>query len=163
MEQTVNLVYMLESLGLTLFFVGLIGFERQSKHKMAGLTTHMLVALGAATLAIIQEYLYFDSISLINEYAITNPEMVARVVVERQRIIAQVIAGVGFLGTGAIIKTNGYITGLTTASTLWISAIIGVTFGIGQYQLGIIVSVLALLTLTIVKRVFRSLYSEERE
>jgi len=162
MEQTVDIVYILKSLGLTLFFVGLIGFERQAKHKMAGMTTHMLVALGASALAIVQEFLYFDSISLINEYAATNPAMVARVVVERQRIIAQVIAGVGFLGTGAIIKTNGYITGLTTASTLWISAIIGVTFGIGQYLLGVIVSVLALLTLTIVKRVFRHLYEEER-
>lgn len=162
MEQTVDFLYIIESLGLTLFFVGLIGFERQSKHKMAGLTTHMLVALGAATLAIIQEYLYYDAMSLINEYSVTNPALTAGVVLERQRIIAQVVAGVGFLGTGAIIKTNGYITGLTTASTLWISAIIGITFGIGHYLLGVIVSLLALLTLTIVKRVFRSLYEEER-
>jgi putative Mg2+ transporter-C (MgtC) family protein len=162
MESTIDVFYILESLGLTLFFVGLIGYERQSKHKVAGLTTHMLVALGAASLAITQEYLYQDSIALINELSGTNPDIVSAVTLERQRIIAQIVAGVGFLGTGAIIKTNGYITGLTTASTLWISAIIGITFGIGHYLLGIIVSVLALLTLILVKRLFKGMYDEER-
>ena len=162
MESTIDVFYILESLGLTLFFVGLIGYERQSKHKVAGLTTHMLVALGAASLAITQEYLYQDSIALINDLSGTNPDIVSAVTLERQRIIAQIVAGVGFLGTGAIIKTNGYITGLTTASTLWISAIIGITFGIGHYLLGIIVSVLALLTLILVKRLFKGMYDEER-
>lgn len=162
MESTIDVFYILKSLGLTLFFVGLIGYERQSKHKVAGLTTHMLVALGAASLAITQEYLYQDSIALINDVSGTNPDIVQAVTLERQRIIAQIVAGVGFLGTGAIIKTNGYITGLTTASTLWISAIIGITFGIGHDLLGIIVSILALLTLILVKRLFKGMYDEER-
>lgn len=151
MDKTIDIFYILQSLGLTLVFVGLIGFERQRKHKIAGMTTHILVAVGAAALAIIQEYMVIDSIAFLKE----NPEFMGSVVVQRQRIVAQIIAGVGFLGTGAIIKTNGYITGLTTASTLWISAIIGIVFGLGYYQLGIVVSVLALLTLIIIKRVFR--------
>jgi putative Mg2+ transporter-C (MgtC) family protein len=152
---------MMESLLLTLLFSGMIGYERQSKHKVAGLTTHMLVALGAATLAIIQEGLYQDSITLINEMAVTNPDLATRIVPERQRIIAQIVAGVGFLGTGAIIKTNGSIVGLTTASSLWITAIIGIAFGMQYFVLGIAVSLFALSALTLVKRVFKNLYVEQ--
>lgn len=151
LEKTIDLLYIIQSLGLTLVFVGLIGFERQKKHKIAGMTTHILVAIGAAALSIVQEYMVIDSLKFLEE----NPQYMQAVVVQRQRIVAQIIAGVGFLGTGAIIKTNGYVTGLTTASTLWISAIIGIIFGLGYTMLGISVSVLALLTLVLIKRIFR--------
>ena len=124
MDKTIDLFYILESIGLTIVFVGLIGFERQRKNKVAGMTTHLLVAIGAAGLAIVQEIMMQDSIA----FVIEHPELAGNIMVERQRIIAQVVAGVGFLGTGAIIKTKGYISGLTTASTLWISAIIGIIF-----------------------------------
>ncbi len=120
MTNTIDIYYILESLGLTVFFVGLIGFERQRKHKIAGMTTHVLVALGAAALAIVQETMYLESI----QFAFDNPQFIGNIVLQRQRIIAAVITGVGFLGTGAILKTNSNVYGLTTASTLWISAII---------------------------------------
>jgi len=161
MDKTIDLFYILQTLGLTLVFVGLIGYERQKKHKIAGMTTHLMVAFGAAALAIVQEYLYFDSIQLVIDTAQTNPEVAASVTFERQRLIAQIVAGVGFLGTGAIIKTNGYITGLTTASTLWISAIIGIIFGLGFITLGISVSLFALLTLVIIKRFFGPKFDKE--
>ncbi|MCK5762058.1 MAG: MgtC/SapB family protein [Candidatus Izimaplasma sp.] len=150
MGGTINIFYILQSLGLTVLFVGLIGFERQRKHKIAGMTTHVLVALGAAALAIIQETMYLDAIAFANE----NPQFIGNVVLDRQRIIAAVVTGVGFLGTGAILKTNSNVYGLTTASTLWISAIIGIIFGLGQSLLGVIVSIAALLTLIVIKRVF---------
>lgn len=156
MDKVIDIVYILKSLGLTMLFVGFIGYERQKKHKIAGMTTHLLVALGASALAIVQEYLYIDSINLILATETTHPWIADSTVLERQRIIAQIVAGVGFLGTGAIIKTNGYVTGLTTASTLWISAIIGIIFGLGLYQLGIILSSLTVVTLIIVKRIFKS-------
>ena len=156
MEKVIDIIYILKSLGLTIVFVGLIGYERQKKNKIAGLTTHLLVAVGASALTIVQEIMVLDSIEFIRLY----PDLAQNVVIERQRIIAQIVAGIGFLGTGAIIKTNGYISGLTTASTLWIGAIIGIVFGLGEYQLGIIVSVLTLLTLTIVKRIFWTLLEE---
>jgi len=154
MGEQIDILYMFQSLGLTIFFVGLIGLERQHKHKIAGMTTHVLVALGAASLAIIQEIMVYDSIMFAQE----NPDLIDLVVIERQRIIAQVIAGVGFLGTGAILKTKSNVFGLTTASTLWISAIIGIIFGLGQFTLGIIVSVAALITLIVVKRVFEKYF-----
>ena len=122
------------------------------------MTTHLLVAIGAAALAIVQEYMVIDSLAFLEE----NPQFMPAVVVQRQRIIAQIIAGVGFLGTGAIIKTNGYITGLTTASTLWISAIIGIIFGLGYTTLGVIVSILTLLTLVIIKRVFKQQFDSQQ-
>lgn len=155
MDKTIDIYYILQSLGLTIFFVGLIGFERQRKHKIAGMTTHVLVAIGAAALAIVQDTMMLEAIKFIQD----NPDFTGNIVVERQRIIAQVVAGVGFLGTGAILKTNGNVYGLTTASTLWISAIIGLIFGLGMITLGIIVSLSSIIVLTIIKRLFRPLYS----
>jgi putative Mg2+ transporter-C (MgtC) family protein len=154
MDKAIDLFYILRTLGLTMLFVGLIGYERQKKHKIAGMTTHLMVAFGAAALAIVQEYMVYDNL----RYLELHPELAPSIQIERQRIVAQIIAGVGFLGTGAIIKTNGYITGLTTASTLWISAIIGIIFGLGYITLGVTVSVIALLTLVVVKRIFKNVY-----
>ncbi len=150
MDKTIDILYILQSFGLTIFFVGMIGFERQRKHKIAGMTTHVLVALGAAALAIVQETMMIEAIEFVN----ANPAFVGNIVIERQRILAAVITGVGFLGTGAILKTNSNVYGLTTASTLWISAIIGIVFGLGEITLGIMVSILALLALVVIKRVF---------
>ncbi len=96
------------SLGLTVFFAGLIGYERQKRHKIAGLTTHLLVALGAAGLSLVQETLAYDALQLVQ----SNPDLIEAVVIERQRIVAQIVSGVGFLGTGAILKTKGSISGL---------------------------------------------------
>lgn len=158
MDKTIDLMYILQSLGLTLLFVGLIGYERQKKHKIAGMTTHLMVAFGAAALAIVQEYMVLDAIA----YLEVHPELVGSMVIQRQRIIAQIIAGVGFLGTGAIIKTNGAITGLTTAATLWLSAIIGIIFGLGYIMLGVVLSIVSLLTLTVIKKAFRKAYEEQR-
>jgi putative Mg2+ transporter-C (MgtC) family protein len=154
MDTVVDLVYILQSIGLTVVFVGLIGYERQRKHKIAGLTTHILVALGAVGITLVQQYMVYDSIQFIQEH----PELASSIVIERQRIIAQVVTGVGFLGAGAILKTNGYITGLTTASSLWISAIIGIIFGSGYTVLGIVLSLTAVIVLTLVKRIFKNSY-----
>ncbi|MCF7925502.1 MAG: MgtC/SapB family protein [Candidatus Izimaplasma sp.] len=151
MDIQIEFLDILQSLGLTLLFVGLIGYERQKKHKIAGMTTHLMVAFGATALAIVQKYMVADSLQFIKD----NPDLAANIEVQSQRIIAQVVTGVGFLGTGAIIKTNGYITGLTTASTLWIGAIIGMIFGLGYTLLGVTVSLFALMTLYIIKRVTR--------
>lgn len=157
MGQEVDLIYILQSLGLTVLFVGLIGFERQRRNKIAGLTTHLLVALGASGLTMVQQIMVQDSIQFIAE----NPDFAGYVTIERQRIVAQIVSGIGFLGTGAILKTNGYISGLTTASTLWISAIIGIIFGYGFYTLGITLSLLTLFVLTIIKNVFRHMVEDQ--
>jgi len=151
MDEAVTTLYILQNLGLTVFFVGLIGFERQRKAKIAGMTTHVLVALGAAALTILSRQMMYETLELSKELNSTDG---FRIVIENTRIIAGIITGVGFLGTGAILKTNSNVYGLTTASTLWISAIIGIIFGSNYIILGMITSIFSLLTLTLVKRVF---------
>lgn len=151
MGQEITLLTILQSLGFTTLFVGLIGLDRQRRNKIAGLTTHLLVALGASGLTIVQRMLVYDAIMFANE----NPHLAANINFETQRLVAQIVSGIGFLGTGAILKTNGYISGLTTASTLWISAIIGIIFGYGYFLLGTTLSIMILFVLTIIKNVFR--------
>ncbi len=158
MNPAVDLQYILQSLGLTILFVGLIGFERQRRNKIAGLTTHLLVAIGAAGITIAQQVMIYDSIAFIEEYIELGREDVlehADLTIQRQRIVAQIISGIGFLGTGTILKTQGHISGLTTAATLWICAIIGIIFGYGMYTIGIAVSLTTLFVLTIIKNFVR--------
>jgi len=95
---------------------GLIGFERELKHRPAGLRTHMLVSLGATVFTIIS--LSFD--------------------VEPSRIAAGIVTGIGFLGAGSIIAQKGHIRGITSAATLWVVAGIGLSVGVGQYIIAII-------------------------
>ena len=98
----------------------LIGFERELKHRPAGLRTHMLVSLGATIFTV--SSLTFD--------------------VEPARIAAGIVAGIGFLGAGNIIAHKGHVQGITSAATLWVVAGIGLSVGIGEYFIAIFSSVL---------------------
>ncbi len=98
----------------------LIGFERELKHRPAGLRTHMLVSLGATVFTVIS--LSFD--------------------VEPARIAAGIVTGIGFLGAGNIIAQKGHIRGVTSAATLWVVAGIGLCVGVGQYLIAIISALL---------------------
>lgn len=149
-------------MGLTAFFVGIIGLERQMRHKIAGITTHLMVAFAAAAIAILQDALYYDAIASAIELRETTGYAI-EVQIQRQRVIAQVITGVGFLGAGTILKTRNGIYGLTTASTLFLAAIIGLIFGMGHYVLGVIVSFFAFIFLTAFRKIleFTSLRHQE--
>jgi putative Mg2+ transporter-C (MgtC) family protein len=136
---------------LTAVFVGIIGAERQMRHKIAGVTTHLMVAFGACGIAVLQEVLYHEALAL----AFDNVGILA-VNLERQRVIAQVVVGVGFLGAGTILKTSSGIYGLTTAATLWLGAMIGLIFGMGAYALGIILSVVSFFFLTFVRKLLEA-------
>ncbi|HOP57760.1 MAG TPA: MgtC/SapB family protein [Bacillota bacterium] len=135
---------MLLRMGLTAVFVGIIGIERQMRHKIAGVTTHLMIAFAACAIAILQDALYLESLSQAEALAAQG----VSVSLERQRIIAQVVTGVGFLGAGTILKTSNGIYGLTTAATLFLAAMIGICFGMGGYVIGIILSMFAFLFLT---------------
>lgn len=103
---------------------GLVGFERQTRQKAAGLRTHMLVGLGAALF------------TLVGASAFPNSES--------SRVAAQVVTGVGFLGAGAILREGVTVVGLTTAAGLWAVAAIGMTAGIGLPTTALIATVIAL-------------------
>jgi putative Mg2+ transporter-C (MgtC) family protein len=142
-----SILEMLLRIFLTAIFVGVIGVNRQLRHKIAGVTTHLMVAFGACGIAILQDVLYLDALETAK--ALAEQGYTYTVEIERQRVIAQVVTGVGFLGAGAILKTKFSIFGLTTAATLWLSAMIGLCFGLGAYLLGIILSVVSILFLTL--------------
>ena len=115
---------------LSVVLGGLIGLERSAKNRPAGLRTHILVCLAAASAAITGHYLYLNM----------------KVSSDLTRIGAQVIAGMGFLGAGTIIKTNhDTIKGLTTAAGLWATGIVGIAIGSGFYEGGIVAALLILL------------------
>ncbi len=115
-----------------------IGLERDKKGRAAGLRTHILVSLGSALFMII-------SIEIFQLYKLHNANSILRI--DPARIAAQIITGIGFIGAGAIIRSRFDIRGLTTASSIWVCAGIGMAVGIGYYIPAIITSFIALFTL----------------
>lgn len=120
---------------LAMFIGGLIGWERESTHRPAGLRTHMLVAVGSCA---IMQLGSFNATHIGAEFN-----------VDPSRLGAQVISGIGFLGAGTIIKEGTTIKGLTTAASLWVVACLGLAVGSGAYAISIIGFVAVILTLTV--------------
>ncbi len=116
---------------------GIIGAERETTRRPAGLRTHTLVTLGSALYMLLSLYGHDKAKALgLN----TDPH----------RIAAQVVSGMGFLGAGTIIRTQGKVYGLTTAANLWVCAAIGLCIGGGYYFISIISAFIVLITLVTV-------------
>jgi putative Mg2+ transporter-C (MgtC) family protein len=110
-----------------------IGLDRELRHKPAGLKTHALVALGAALVTV-------TTASLTN---LDHPDSAAMT-----RVIQGIIAGVGFLGGGAILKSDHeMVQGLTTAASIWVVASLGIACGAGEFGPALIALVIALIVL----------------
>jgi putative Mg2+ transporter-C (MgtC) family protein len=116
---------------------GLIGMERETSQKPAGLRTNILICVGAAMMMILAGLLFSDNGGNGSETA---------------RIAAGVITGIGFIGAGAIIQARGNITGITTAATIWAVAVLGLTIGLGYYLIALIFSGLMLVTLVLFRQ-----------
>lgn len=117
-------------LGIAMLLGLALGTERIYAHKAAGMRTYSLVAMGAALFVIIAEsigILYGNSADL-------NPT----------QIPSAIITGIGFLGAGMIIFRDSHFQGITTASSIWVSAGIGIACGFGFYGLAIIATILTL-------------------
>lgn len=112
---------------------GIIGYERQSRRKSAGLRTNVLVCLGACLIMVLSQALYQ------NVEGKTNADPA--------RLAAQVVSGIGFLGAGAIMKEGLTVTGLTTAACLWVVAGVGLAVGSGFYSGALITTALVFVTL----------------
>ena len=125
----------LARLGVATLVGALIGLNRELRHKAAGIRTQALVALGCATAALVITGLA-DTSGTADVNAIS-------------RVIQGVLAGVGFLGGGAIIRgaSDAQIQGLTTAASIWISATLGLACGVGLWMLALVVMFLALAVL----------------
>lgn len=115
-----------------------IGYERERRDSAAGLRTHMLVALGAALFVLV-------------------PEQAGMPQADMSRVLQGVIAGVGFLGAGAVLKMsrNAEVRGLTTAAGIWATAAIGVTVGLGREATALMATVMVVLILSVLYRLER--------
>ena len=116
---------------------GLVGIERELRGRVAGLRTHILVCLGSCLIMIVSVEVARQSGSG----------------ADASRIAAQVVSGIGFLGAGAIIRSNASVIGLTTAASLWVVAGIGLACGIGFFQGAIMTTVIILLVLFLLSKV----------
>jgi len=109
----------------------LIGFNRELSNKAAGIKTNIMICLGATL---------YTSLSLLN----INPDVAGQ---DPNRLAAQIVSGIGFLGAGAIMRGDGHISGLTTAATIWVVAALGVAIGFGFPSVAIGVSLIVLMIL----------------
>jgi len=120
---------------LSAFLGGAIGFVREKDKKAAGLRTHMLVCVGSTL---------FMLISIFLSTSFTNTDV--------SRIASQVITATGFIGAGAIIHAEGAIKGLTTATSVWICAAIGLAVGCGFYLGAAVVTLITLIVIEVVRK-----------
>jgi len=120
---------------VALFLGAVLGYERQQTGKAAGLRTHMLVALGSALFVI-------------------APLDAGMATADVSRVVQGVAAGIGFIGAGAILKlTDAHqIRGLTTAASIWTTAAVGVTAGLGRFGVAVVAAILAWITLSLLSR-----------
>ena len=116
---------------------GVVGFERERDRRPAGLRTHMLVSAGAACFTVASIY-GFGDLGTVRDPA---------------RLAAQIVTGIGFLGAGTIFTTGGTVRGLTTASSIWITAAIGILAGVGMFSIAVFATALTWFTLQVVKNI----------
>jgi putative Mg2+ transporter-C (MgtC) family protein len=118
---------------LATFLGGVIGLERQLRHKPAGLRTNMFICFGAAMFTVLSKQL-------------------AGAESDSARIAAQIIPGIGFIGAGSILHARASVTGLTTAATLFVVASIGMAAGGGLYLIACCATVIILISLEVLGR-----------
>jgi len=131
--EEIGFTQMLLRMGLALILGGIIGFERERDSQPAGLRTHMILVVGACLTMML-------SINIADQ-AGTDPS----------RMAAQVVSGIGFLGAGAILRYGYNVKGLTTATTLWTMAIVGMAVGMGYYLVATITTVVIMAVLSVLE------------
>lgn len=122
-----------------------IGIERELANHPAGMKTHTLVCLGAAVTTMISAEMCY---SLMGETALDASSKI-----DMSRIASGVVSGIGFIGAGAIIKSKdgSFVTGITTAATIWISGCMGLAVGMGYFRMVVIAMVAILFTTVTLK------------
>jgi len=127
-------------LSLAILLGALIGWERESRNKHAGLRTHVMIALAACLFALITLAMMLSPIS--DDDSIRKDPI---------RLIEAVTAGVAFLAAGTIFTRRGDVKGLTTGAGMWLAGAVGVACGLGQIGLAVVATVLALVVLRLFK------------
>jgi putative Mg2+ transporter-C (MgtC) family protein len=130
---------------LAALFGAALGAEREWRNKEAGLRTNILIAIGSAL------------------FTLMSIELTDAKTGDTSRVAAQIVTGIGFLGAGAIMRTNGGIQGLTTAATIWVNAAIGVAAGGGEYHLAFIATAVTLVVLLVLQPIEKYLDHRRNE
>ena len=142
-----NLVFFVR-LVLAMICGGMIGYERTNRGKGAGIRTHCIVSLASCLMMLVSKYGFFDS----------------PIIGDGSRIAAQVVSGVGFLGAGMIYFNGRHsVKGLTTAAGIWATSGIGLSIGAGMYTMGILTSLLIVITQIILHKNFKLLQTPSEE
>ena len=126
---------------------GLIGLERQICRHQAGLRTHILVCVGSCLIMLTSLHVFDIYKSVAN--------------MDPTRIAAGVITGIGFLGAGTIMRSPEGVKGLTTASSLWVVAALGLSIGCGFFKVSVVVTLLVLLVLLFLRGFERVMLNKE--
>lgn len=151
MTEKLTLLQIIFRLVLVVLLVAMIGWDRQKKNRPAGVLVHILVALGAAIVGMVQQELQSQAIN----FALSHPNVQDLIASDAARLIAAVISGIGFLGAGTIIVTKRVVRGLSTAASLWASAVIGIAIGMGYYWIAVLGSAAILLSLIFIEKILR--------
>ena len=123
---------------VSLILGGIIGLERQYHDKPAGFATNTLICVGSAV---------FAMLSILSAYYFGG---------DPARIAAQIVAGVGFLGAGSILRDGNKISGLTTAAGIWLVAAVGMAVGYGHYFVGLIATASVLILQLFVRKLMNA-------
>ncbi len=124
---------------LLAFLAGfVVGWERESRGRPAGLRTTILTCVASAVAMLVSELLFTKTVEVLGA---------ASVRADPARLGAGILTGIGFLGAGTILRHQDFIRGVTTAATLWFVTVLGLAFGSGQFLLGCIGTGTALVTL----------------
>ncbi|WP_166820593.1 MgtC/SapB family protein [Thalassoroseus pseudoceratinae] len=150
LEPTTDIGNVLLRLAASILLAAVYGWEREYRDKPAGLKTHMLLALGSAALTIIAV-----------QFPLTQHQEQPGIEFDPFRLIQGILTGIGFLGAGTIIQSNGDVEGLTTAATLWMVTAIGVACGLGYLTIAAMTTGLGLAVLIAVKSFERRLFSDQ--
>jgi putative Mg2+ transporter-C (MgtC) family protein len=127
---------------------GVLGWDRQRSEKPAGMRTHMLVSLGSAS---------FTLLGFEVGAHLSPPGAAA---FDPTRVLQGVVGGIGFLGAGAIIRSNGHVSGITTAASVWVAGALGAAAGVGAYVLALGTTTLAFVVLAFVTKLEQRARSE---
>jgi putative Mg2+ transporter-C (MgtC) family protein len=133
---------LIQRLSLAVLLGGLIGLEREWRNKDAGLRTNILIAIGSAV------------------FTLMSIELTDARTGDTSRVAAQIVTGIGFIGAGAIMRTDAGVHGLTTAATIWVNAAVGVAAGGGEYHLAVITTAITLIVLLALQPIEK--YVDER-
>lgn len=130
---------------ISVLFGGVIGYVRERYGKAAGLRTHIMVCFGSTLFTLASIYMM-----TISKFA------------DPSRIASMIVSGIGFIGAGAILREGGSIKGLTTASSIWAVAAIGLAVGIGMYSGAIAATIIGVVVLEGLSRFERKFISPDK-